>query len=88
MGKSCIRFKKIEDVPLDVIARLLKRTPVEKYVAGYEKAFASGAKRRAPRKKTTVKKKAAAKKTAARKKTAAKKATTRKTARKKSARAR
>jgi hypothetical protein len=38
MGKSCVRFKKIDDVPLDVIAALVKRTPVKKYVARYEAA--------------------------------------------------
>jgi len=33
MGKSCIRFKKVEDLPLDVIGQLVARVPVKKYVA-------------------------------------------------------
>ena len=36
MGKSCVRFKKIEDVPLEVIGKAIKRTPVKKFIAGYE----------------------------------------------------
>lgn len=29
MGKSCVRFKKIEDVPLDVIGKAVKRFPAK-----------------------------------------------------------
>jgi hypothetical protein len=36
MGKVCIRFKKIEDVPLDVVGEAIKRTPVKKWIATYE----------------------------------------------------
>lgn len=36
MGKSCIRFKRIDDVALDVIAEALRRTPLTKYVQQYE----------------------------------------------------
>ena len=36
MGKSCVRFRKIEDLPLDVIAETIARTPVERYIEGYE----------------------------------------------------
>ena len=39
MGKSCIRFKKIEDLPLDVIGEVIGKTPVKEHVAIYEKAF-------------------------------------------------
>ena len=45
MGKSCVRFKKIEQLPLDVIGQVIARTPVHKYIAGVEaalKAKASG----------------------------------------------
>jgi uncharacterized protein YdhG (YjbR/CyaY superfamily) len=38
MGKSCIRFKKVDDLPLDVITEAIARTPVDKYVAAYEAA--------------------------------------------------
>jgi len=36
MGKSCIRIKKLEDVPLDVLADAIRRVPVDKFIAGYE----------------------------------------------------
>lgn len=35
MGKSCIRFRKLEDLPLDVIGQAVARVPVQKYVARY-----------------------------------------------------
>ena len=63
MGKSCIRFKKLEDVPLDVVGAAIKKTPVKKWIAIYEAAFKQpkgSAKRKAAAKKTTAKKKPAA----------------------------
>ena len=36
MGKSCIRFKKLEDLPLDVIGRAIKRVSLKGYVAAYD----------------------------------------------------
>jgi len=33
MGKSCIRFKKLEDLPLEVIGRAVAATPMKAYVA-------------------------------------------------------
>jgi hypothetical protein len=39
MGKACVRFKKLEDVPLDVIGQVFARTPVKKYIAAIEKAL-------------------------------------------------
>lgn len=36
MGKSCIRFKKLEQVPLDVIGEVIARVPVADYIARYE----------------------------------------------------
>jgi hypothetical protein len=35
MGKSCIRFKRIEDLPLDVIGEAIASTPVEGYIEAY-----------------------------------------------------
>ena len=32
MGKACIRFKKLEDVPLDVIGEAIARVPARKYI--------------------------------------------------------
>lgn len=39
MGKCCVRFKKLEDVPLEVIGEAIKRVPAKKYIAMYEKAL-------------------------------------------------
>ena len=36
MGKSCVRFKKLEDVPLKVIGDVVKRVPMKKYIKQYE----------------------------------------------------
>jgi hypothetical protein len=36
MGKSCIRFKKLEDVPLDVIGQVIKKVPVKEFIRYYE----------------------------------------------------
>lgn len=36
MGKSCVRFRKVDDLALDVIAEWISRVPVEKFVASYE----------------------------------------------------
>jgi hypothetical protein len=37
MGKSCVRFKKLDDVPLEVVGKAIKRMPVKKYIELYEK---------------------------------------------------
>jgi len=50
MGKSCVRFRKIEDVPLDLIEEAVRRVPVEQFLAHYEKSIpASKRKKRATR---------------------------------------
>jgi hypothetical protein len=41
MGKSCVRFKKLDDVALDVIGRAIKRLPVKQYIAQYESQLAA-----------------------------------------------
>lgn len=33
MGKACIRFKRIDDLPLDVIGDIVSAVPMEKWVA-------------------------------------------------------
>ena len=37
MGKSCIRFKSLQDLELRVIKRIIGMTPMESYVAAYRK---------------------------------------------------
>jgi Domain of unknown function (DU1801) len=41
MGKSCVRFKKLEQLPLEVIGQVIARTPVDKYVACVEQLLNS-----------------------------------------------
>ena len=88
MGKSCLRFKKLEDVPLEVIGKAVKRMTLKKFIAGYEEALAgtSAGRKKAASKKGAAKKKAA-RKPAARKKPATKKTAARKVAKKASKKA-
>ncbi|NND62492.1 MAG: DUF1801 domain-containing protein [Flavobacteriaceae bacterium] len=37
MGKSCVRFKKMDDIPYDLIAELCTKVTVEDWIALYEK---------------------------------------------------
>ncbi|HYN65192.1 MAG TPA: DUF1801 domain-containing protein [Candidatus Limnocylindrales bacterium] len=36
MGKSCIRIRRLDDVPVDVVGQTIARTPLDRYVAKYE----------------------------------------------------
>ena len=36
MGKGCLRFKSLKDIPLDVIAEIVAATPVERRIATEE----------------------------------------------------
>ena len=38
MGKSCVRFKRLADLPLDVIGETIARTSLEEFLAFYESA--------------------------------------------------
>lgn len=40
MGKSCIRFKKVDDLPLDVIGEAFRRLPARVFVEHYKRARA------------------------------------------------
>ena len=37
MGKSCVRFKKMDDIPYDLIAELVGKITVDEWIALYEK---------------------------------------------------
>jgi hypothetical protein len=39
MGKSCIRFKKFEDVPLDLIGQLASKMTPKQWIESYENAL-------------------------------------------------
>lgn len=41
MGKCCIRFKNIDDIPLDLIGEAFKRQTLKKYVEQYEASLAA-----------------------------------------------
>lgn len=45
MGKSCVRFRTLDDLPLDLIGRAVARVPVDELVRIYEES------RKKPRKK-------------------------------------
>ena len=76
MGKSCVRFKKLEDVPLEVLAEAIRRMPSTRYIATYEANLLGSGKDR----KAASASRAAAKKTSA--KTAAVKVVAKKAAKK------
>lgn len=38
MGKSCVRFKKVDDLPLDLIGEVIGSTSVEQMISNYESA--------------------------------------------------
>lgn len=74
MGKSCIRVKKLEDVPLDVLGKAIKKIKAKGYIEHYDSVRPDG-----PKGMNTMASKKTSKKAA--KKTAAKK-TTKKTTKK------
>ncbi len=39
MGKSCVRFKKMDDIPLQLLAELSKKMTVKEWIDIYEKNF-------------------------------------------------
>ncbi len=41
MGKSCVRFRQLSDVPLDVLGEAIAAVPVEKFVETYETGLES-----------------------------------------------
>lgn len=38
MGKACVRFEQLDDLPLDAIGKLIAGTPVEVFIASYERS--------------------------------------------------
>jgi hypothetical protein len=65
MGKSCVRFQRIEDVPLEVVAKALRGMDLERFIGGYEAALAGSRRARATGGgRKAVAEKAAKKKTA------------------------
>ena len=52
MGKSCIRFKKLEDLPLDLVGETIAGMSAKDYIARYEANLSS----RKPMKREDIKK--------------------------------
>ena len=44
MGKACVRFKSLEDLPLDVVGDVIAGTPMDAYIARYRQARTKTAK--------------------------------------------
>jgi hypothetical protein len=55
MGKSCVRFKKLDDLPLELIGDAIARTSVAEYIACYEASRAQMASNRDARRQSKVK---------------------------------
>ncbi len=49
MGKCCIRFKHLEDLPLDVVAEAFRRVTVKQHIEHYETALVKNAEAKAAR---------------------------------------
>ena len=52
MGKSCVRFKRADDLPLDLIAEVISRTPADDYIRYYEQSRANMKSNRRRKKKS------------------------------------
>jgi hypothetical protein len=55
MGKSCVRFRDLDDLPLEAIGRIIAGTPPDRMIAAYEKSrwqTAAGGKKRASKPRT------------------------------------
>lgn len=50
MGKSCLRFRRADDLPLDRIGELIAGTPIERLIELYEEAHPPRAAKKAPAK--------------------------------------
>ena len=53
MGKSCVRFKKVDDLALDVIGEAISRVPAKKYIAICEASLKAAKEQKSARKAAT-----------------------------------
>ena len=74
MGQSCVRFKKLDDVALDVLGEAIRRVSAPAYIAHYEAVIRPPEKKKAAGKSPTKDKPAVTKAPAAKKPAAVKKA--------------
>jgi hypothetical protein len=73
MGKSCIRFKKLDDLPVELIGQVVARVPPRKYIEFYEAVIKTSRLRSKPVKKAKAAKKSVKKSVAKKPKSAKKK---------------
>ncbi|HZN38466.1 MAG TPA: DUF1801 domain-containing protein [Planctomycetota bacterium] len=67
IGKCCVRFRSLDEVPLDVVGEAIRRMPAKRWVGVYMEALASMQRRKAggPAKQTTERRAKIASKTPA-----------------------
>ena len=53
MGKACVRFRNMDDLPLELIGEAIARTSVAEYIANYQASRAAMAENRKARRKRT-----------------------------------
>ena len=46
MGKSCVRFKRMEDIPYKLIGELMKKISAREWIEMYEKTFVAKSKKK------------------------------------------
>ncbi|MCK6508002.1 DUF1801 domain-containing protein [Myxococcota bacterium] len=46
MGKGCVRFKKLADVPLDLLGQVIRKMPADQFLARYESQLPASARTR------------------------------------------
>jgi hypothetical protein len=73
MGKSCIRFKKLDDLPVELIGQVVARVPPRKFIEFYEAVIKTSRLRSKPAKKAMAAKKSVKKSVAKKPKSAKKK---------------
>ena len=42
MGRSCVRFRKLEELPLDVLGEVIAKIPVGEFIERYEDSRGAG----------------------------------------------
>ena len=54
MGKSCVRFKKLQDLSLPLIGQAIRRVPVKRFIERYESAINRPARKAPSTRRTTA----------------------------------
>lgn len=62
MGKACVRFKKLDDLPLELIGRMIARVPVRKLIAIFQRPAGGAENKRASKSRAKATKKTSEKK--------------------------